>query len=1080
MTTTFSYAQTRIGAVLIALAFVGSLFITTATPARAAETDVFPRAMAATYMALHTVQEKLTESAPLLQSSVSAQIAALLAQIEQLTAQLLQLQAQQNPPANTNPPATQVPASTQVGNSEVTVRMKTSDELVQSPRGSILITVGEDVPAVSSIWINGGGGRGWNNNTVSLNPTPPNLRGTYNPNSQLITSYIQTRPFYIYRQASIVATVPNADGSKTLHVEAPFALVPGKSYEVGVNSAGPLVKKSFTAQDVWRNTYTTYNGEIATATQRPAVEITAQKEQIVSGTGSSATTRDAYNVGVGFKNFREAGSTLPVEYWQLTINCPAGVTFVDESGVNHCNTKKQFYRDEFGNHFKGTGYLGSGDSDFLIHAVTKATSAGPNGAEIEFHLRALSSGAQLVNEATSRIGMSQSKPYVAPVVETPEERAERAATIAPQLSLLVNGSSDGGGSTFKFVNIKHGDTLTMEWDVYPKEGVTCTSRTDQDFDAGINGSRPGTSIPLQGRYVTPKLYYDTEFGITCEHVTGGSKNFRVSARASVLLPTTQPSGTATNRFQISKPDTVSRHTFPTLIGLGHFLAGVENRVAIMGFSSSNRLPAGSVLRYTHTGSGFTGTEALTEGRGAADTWTYTTRNNIIPADNMGWVTFEAVRPNGTVASPKYAAYVFPKPLRFDLLDEEFDDEQNTPAAPGGQTPAITEVAPGNPVANQNMTFTITGSNFVSGSVVYYVYGSGLSAAVVPSSVTSTSLSFNVTFPQTGSVAFYVTNPDGKVSNTVTRSVVAQNVIVQRPLISSITPTTVSSNTIITISGTGFREGATVSYNYPKGCGGCGNYSYTTTPLSITPTAITLRPTIVRSADVTFTVRVPLVAGGSPTSNAFTVPVTYSSTPTPSAPSTPTTPVGTTPTITSMSPASAVVGQEAVFTLNGSNFKSGAKVLYHNKTTGGYGPLTPTEITPTRITLKVTPGAAGTITYRVQNSDGETSNEGAPVEITAATAASQAPSLTSIVPNTAKIGSPVQFTLTGANFQQGAKIHYRNKNTNGSGELTPDSVASSGNSLVLTIIPGAAGVLDISVKNPDGTSTNTRELTLTAQ
>ena len=129
---------------------------------------------------------------------------------------------------------------------------------------------------------------------------------------------------------------------------------------------------------------------------------------------------------------------------------------------------------------------------------------------------------------------------------------------------------------------------------------------------------------------------------------------------------------------------------------------------------------------------------------------------------------------------------------------------NGPGSPPPPAPTVTAIAPSSGPASGGTGVTITGTGFQPGATVS-LGGTAASTVVVGS---STSITATTTAHAAGAVNVVVTNPDsqsGSLANSYTYGNPA-------PMVSSIAPSLgpVSGGTRVTITGTGFQAGATVS------------------------------------------------------------------------------------------------------------------------------------------------------------------------------------------------------------------------------------------------------------------------------
>jgi hypothetical protein len=224
------------------------------------------------------------------------------------------------------------------------------------------------------------------------------------------------------------------------------------------------------------------------------------------------------------------------------------------------------------------------------------------------------------------------------------------------------------------------------------------------------------------------------------------------------------------------------------------------------------------------------------------------------------------------------------------------------------TPTISGVSPAS--ANPGTALAITGTNFASGATVTI---GGTNAPVT--AVTSTSITATVPALAVGSSPVIVT-VGGTASNAFNVSITAAT-----PVITSFTPTSTTAGQSITITGTGFAPGATVTI---------GGQAATVVG---TPTSTTIVATVPALAPGNYSVIATVSGVGSTAGSALSV--------------TTGTPVPT------VSACSGTVG--GTFNVTGTNFVAGSTSV----TLGGTSAVT-TAVTATSITANVPSGAvAGT-------------------------------------------------------------------------------------------------------------------------
>ena len=224
-------------------------------------------------------------------------------------------------------------------------------------------------------------------------------------------------------------------------------------------------------------------------------------------------------------------------------------------------------------------------------------------------------------------------------------------------------------------------------------------------------------------------------------------------------------------------------------------------------------------------------------------------------------------------------------------------------------PTLTSISPTTVIAG-SFPFQIIadGKNFAPGAVLNF---NGLAKTTTGGSTLNVYANIStsdITTP--GTVQVTVTNPaPGGGTSAPQPFVIAQPTVV--PSITSLSPASVAAGfpVNLTINGTGFTQGATLSV------GGLGGNYYITNFVSSTQLSV---PNFASNGVGTLPVYVidPPPAGTSP---AFNLAVTQ-----PPA-----------PTITSISPTSAQTGAQITLTINGSHFQPGASILFNNQTNFTY-------------------------------------------------------------------------------------------------------------------------------------------------
>jgi hypothetical protein len=399
---------------------------------------------------------------------------------------------------------------------------------------------------------------------------------------------------------------------------------------------------------------------------------------------------------------------------------------------------------------------------------------------------------------------------------------------------------------------------------------------------------------------------------------------------------------------------------------------------------------------------------------------------------------------------------------------------NAPAS--NPAPTLNSISP-NPVTGSNsaVTFTLSGSNFVSGAKVQVAYAGNNYTFVNTNTnatyVNSSTLTVPITTqPQTDTWNVRVQNPDGQLSGQI-NLVVNAPASNPAPTLSSISPNPVTgsnSAVMFTLSGSNFVSGAKVQVAYAG-----NNYTFVNTNTNATyvnSSTLTVPITTQPQAD-TWNVRVQNPDGqlsgqinlvvNAPASNPA-------------------------PTLNSISPNPVTGSNSAVtFTLSGSNFVSGAKVQVAyagNNYTFVNTNSNATYVNSSTLTVPITTQPqTDTWKVRVQNPDGQLSGQ---INLVVnAPGSGVTPSISSIAPGSVTGSNNYQvFTINGANFVNGATVQvgfHDNNYTWQSTSSLPTFVSSS--QMTIQIKTGlTADTWNVRIQNPDGQTSNTVNFTVTAQ
>ncbi len=331
-------------------------------------------------------------------------------------------------------------------------------------------------------------------------------------------------------------------------------------------------------------------------------------------------------------------------------------------------------------------------------------------------------------------------------------------------------------------------------------------------------------------------------------------------------------------------------------------------------------------------------------------------------------------------------------------------------------PTVTSIAPTAGPISGGTSVTITGTGLVSGATVSF----GGTAATNPNVVNSTTMTATTAAHAAGAVNVVVTNPDSQ-SGTLTNGYTYN----PPPTVTSIAPTAGSINggTSVTITGTGFLSGATVSI------GGAA----ATNPNVVNSTTMTA--TTAAHAAGAVNVVVTNTDGQSGTrTNGYTY--------------------NPAPAVSSILPTSGTTAGGTSVTITGTGFLSGATA-----TIGGTAATNPNVVNSTTMTATTAAHTAGAVNVVVTNTDGQ---NGTLTNGYTYTSPNPAPTVSSILPTSGPAAGGTSVTITGTGFLSGATA-----SIGGVATTNPNVVNST--TMTATTAARAAGTVNVVVTNTDGQS-----------
>jgi hypothetical protein len=308
---------------------------------------------------------------------------------------------------------------------------------------------------------------------------------------------------------------------------------------------------------------------------------------------------------------------------------------------------------------------------------------------------------------------------------------------------------------------------------------------------------------------------------------------------------------------------------------------------------------------------------------------------------------------------------------------------------------------------------------------------GMDQRMVGMSFTTGSGSLTVTAPPNGNIAppgyymLFILNSSGVPS--VASSFLLSSSSTPAPTVTSILPNsgTAAGGTAVTITGTGFLTGATVSVG--------GTPATAVTVVNSTTITATTPAHAAGAANV-------IVANSDMQSGTLTQGFTYTAISNPA------------PTVTGISPASGTAAGGTAVTITGTGFQAGAAVSL-----GGTPATGVTVMSSTTITATTPAHATGTVSVIVTNSDSQSGTLTQGFTYTAVS--NPPPTVTGISPASGTVAGGTAVSITGTGFLAGATVSL------GGTPATGVTVVSS-TTITATTPAHAAGAVDVVVSNAE--------------
>jgi hypothetical protein len=361
------------------------------------------------------------------------------------------------------------------------------------------------------------------------------------------------------------------------------------------------------------------------------------------------------------------------------------------------------------------------------------------------------------------------------------------------------------------------------------------------------------------------------------------------------------------------------------------------------------------------------------------------------------------------------------PLLFAACRSDITTPLNAGTSQQGSVPTVKSIVPDTAPPAGGTAVIINGSNFSSST---QTSPPSVSFGGVPAMnvrvVSPLQLVATVPPHASGSVNVEVTTADGISSSLPSAFTYTES----SPTLSNVSPSSgdTAGGTVVTITGSNFASGATVSFG--------GSPASGVSFVSSTQLMATTPPHAAGSVNVAVT---------NPDGASAMLPGGFT--------------FGTSSlTISSVSPNSGGTAGGTVVTITGSNFASGATVSFGGSPASGVSFVNATQLKAT------TPAhAAGSVNVAVTNPDGASAM--LPGGFTFGTVSLN---VSSVSPISGPAAGGTTVTISGANFQAGVSVTF--------GGLAATSVTLSNSSAIIAVTPEhSSGPVTVTVTNPDGHS-----------
>ena len=647
-----------------------------------------------------------------------------------------------------------------------------------------------------------------------------------------------------------------------------------------------------------------------------------------------------------------------------------------------------------------------------------------NGTTITATTPAGSSGAVTITVIVSGQSGSLASGYTYVVAPTVSGVAPSSGPVAGGTAVTITGTNFAAGATVTF-----GGTAATSVVVVSSTTVTATTPAHAAGAVAVAVTANGQSGSLLNGFT-----YTGAIAINFTQVASATPQ-SATATVPVTFPGTQTAGdlnivvvgwndntstvqsvkdSAGNTYKLAIGPTSGGGLQQSIYYAANILAG-SNTVTVT-FNQAAAFPDIRVLEYQ----GLTTLDVTAGASGSSTaassgTATTTVANELIfgadivatltTAAGTGFTSRIITTPNGDIAEDKVVTTAGSNSATATLnASGPWVMQMATFSAVSGPLPTVSSVAPSSGSTAGGTAVTITGTNFVAGATVNF----GSTAATNVTVVNSTTITATTPAGGAGAVTVTVTDPGGQSG-----SLASAFTYIAPPAVSSVSPNggTTAGGTAVTITGTNFAAGATVTFGAAAA----------TNVVVVNSTTITATTPAGSVGAVTVTVTANGQSGSLASAFTYVVP----------------------PTVTSVSPSSGSTAGGTAVTITGTNFVAGAAVTF-----GTAAATSVVVVNSTTITAITPAGSGGAVTVTVTVS-------GQSGSLASGYTYLVAPTVSSVSPNSGLAAGGTAVTITGTNFAAGATVKF------GPTAATNVVVVSS-TTITATTPAGSAGAATVTV------------------